>query len=610
MKLFPHIVLMTIALNTFALAGGTSVRTFDLNGRLLGTSVDGYSVDGKEYRMLTAHKVLDPRGNVKILPHGIYLLVPMDFAEDGTASVSGAPAFADVTATTLPVSAWDAGAIEVGDVSGDGLPDIVFSISGTNCDSILGGVPRLWIQSSNGTFLDATGNSIPVSAVTSTRDVELFDADRDGDLDIFLGGYACTEHSASARLLINNGAGVFREEAGFRLPPLSSGAYVVYAEPFMVDSGSSIDLVVNVYDRNFINPSDSLYQTILPEIWLNDGTGHFEQDTQGRLSEFSDYGFFNLTSFDADRDGLRDLLFANFSVFIASAQSPDGFDTLSGRTAFYMNTGDGYFVDQTESRMPEGRLRRSRDLILSDVENDGDTDILELGLYYGQNSPQLRLLLNDAGTGEFEPVAGGALSGLTGFMNDAEFGLMDEDSLQDLIILHVLPGQPAEDFLLTNQGGGVFIDYSTGLPSIIDFSVSCVLFDHQSDDDLDCLIANAAPIVDQKGQNLLYRNLLHNFPVRVDNEEISPDLGMAIAHFPNPVNGTITVRIFLGSSNDVTLEVLDLLGQRVATLQDGYLMPGAHERYWSPDGAASGIYFLRCTLDGVVHSISKLALAK
>lgn len=73
---------------------------------------------------------------------------------------------------------------------------------------------------------------------------------------------------------------------------------------------------------------------------------------------------------------------------------------------------------------------------------------------------------------------------------------------------------------------------------------------------------------------------------------------------PNPFLGTTTLRFTLAHAGRVTLEVLDLAGQRVASLYDGSADAGAHTVRWDGHDAqgvrhATGVYFARLSADGV-----------
>ncbi len=63
-------------------------------------------------------------------------------------------------------------------------------------------------------------------------------------------------------------------------------------------------------------------------------------------------------------------------------------------------------------------------------------------------------------------------------------------------------------------------------------------------------------------------------------------------NYPNPFNPSTVIRFCLPARSRAKLEVVNLLGQRVATLVDEELSSGYHQVEWSP-AAASGLYFCR-----------------
>src|SRR5262249_18930647 len=82
---------------------------------------------------------------------------------------------------------------------------------------------------------------------------------------------------------------------------------------------------------------------------------------------------------------------------------------------------------------------------------------------------------------------------------------------------------------------------------------------------------------------------------------------------PNPFASRTTLRYTLPREANVTLEVIDLAGQRVRPLERGVLRAGEHFATW--DGAdargarrAPGVYFVRVS-DGVSSRTRKVLLA-
>lgn len=85
-------------------------------------------------------------------------------------------------------------------------------------------------------------------------------------------------------------------------------------------------------------------------------------------------------------------------------------------------------------------------------------------------------------------------------------------------------------------------------------------------------------------------------------------------NYPNPFNPSTTIKFDLPRPGHVTLEVYNLLGQRVTTLVDGNLEAGYHQVRW--DGTnhqggvvASGVYFYKIQADGFARS-RKMVLLK
>lgn len=63
--------------------------------------------------------------------------------------------------------------------------------------------------------------------------------------------------------------------------------------------------------------------------------------------------------------------------------------------------------------------------------------------------------------------------------------------------------------------------------------------------------------------------------------------------YPNPFNAVATIEFSIPKSEDVRLEIFNLLGQNVKTLIDGRLDAGTHRILWNADDQASGIYFYK-----------------
>ncbi len=81
-----------------------------------------------------------------------------------------------------------------------------------------------------------------------------------------------------------------------------------------------------------------------------------------------------------------------------------------------------------------------------------------------------------------------------------------------------------------------------------------------------------------------------------------------LSTYPNPFNSTVTIRYELSSSAEVRVSIFNLLGEKVAVLQDSRQSAGAHSVTWSP-GVSSGIYLVGIEAGGAMK-VKKLVYLK
>ena len=195
------------------------------------------------------------------------------------------------------------------DANGDGNADLYVCSAGNefwNSDSAL--QDRLYMNDGKGNF---TKSILPVM-FTNTATVVAADIDKDGDLDLFIGGRVVTGKygiTPTSYLLINNGRGNFTIAPGNRAPGLSMAGMVTAASFTDINRDGWPDLVV-------------VGEWMPVTIFLN-RAGVFRKDNLNLQS--TNGGWLSIKSVDVDDNGYPDLLLGNWgenSKFTASSKYP------------------------------------------------------------------------------------------------------------------------------------------------------------------------------------------------------------------------------------------------------------------------------------------------
>jgi hypothetical protein len=80
-------------------------------------------------------------------------------------------------------------------------------------------------------------------------------------------------------------------------------------------------------------------------------------------------------------------------------------------------------------------------------------------------------------------------------------------------------------------------------------------------------------------------------------------------NYPNPFNPTTNIQFSVPVRSKVTIEIFNVLGQRITTLADQEFSAGTHVVVWNPRAAASGVYFCRL-ISGSHKKIIKMVLLR
>jgi len=188
-----------------------------------------------------------------------------------------------------------------GDANGDGLQD--FYLGGAK-----GQAGQLLLQQADGRFrLQAEGPWL-ADADAEDTDALFFDADGDGDQDLYVasGGseFSSSSFALIDRLYRNEGKGAFVKSP--QLLPGGQPASTGTVEAADVDSDGDLDLFVGLRMRPFLYgvPADAY-------LLINDGNGTFEDASSVRAPGFKACGLVTDAVWaDLNRDGATDLVVA------------------------------------------------------------------------------------------------------------------------------------------------------------------------------------------------------------------------------------------------------------------------------------------------------------
>ena len=257
---------------------------------------------------------------------------------------------------------YDGGGVAIGDLSGNGLPDLYFSSNmGDN---------RLYFNKDNFIFEDVTEQAGVAGSKKWTAGVSLADVNADGLLDIYVANSGELDDRVN-ELFINNGNGTFTESA--REYGLDDPGYSIQATFFDFNNDGLLDLyLINNADEaignfelenNLRQERDSLGGD---RLYKNEG-GFFTEITEEANLFSSIIGFaLSAPASDLNNDAYTDLYIAN-----------DFFE----RDYLYQNQ-DGLAFDD---RLGDESVIRSMSAAsmgsdIADVNNDGWPDVFVLDM--------------------------------------------------------------------------------------------------------------------------------------------------------------------------------------------------------------------------------------
>lgn len=348
--------------------------------------------------------------------------------------------------------------VAIGDLTGDGRPDLVFS-SFAGCG--------FYRNDGELTFTDVTDSiGIPNDSLQFSSGLNLIDIDADGDLDLFIARW-----QNSCRLLINDGRGHFTEQAEkYGLNYRDENVHSVF---FDYDRDGLLDCYILTYsnwyaarearlsaggvppdnqasaksnigvEEPLLNSTEVRHDGRTDHLFRNMGNGRFEDVSH--TAGISDRGMgLSATVADIDLDGLPDIYVAN---------------DFNSTDLIYMNNGGGTYAEKMKYMTRRASLY-SMGSDVADLNGDGLVDIITTDMLPRSH---VRRITN----------AGGS-------MGDLSIYNPTHDS-----------NQVVRNMVQLNRGLNLFSDigYMTGMAAT-DWSWACLMQDFDLDGLTDVFIAN------------------------------------------------------------------------------------------------------------------------
>lgn len=308
------------------------------------------------------------------------------------------------------------------DVDADGDLDVL------GVRSIFPGIDALFLLTNDGAghFTDVTTQQMP-GFLQNVRGLTPFDADNDGDVDLYLHG------DGNSNLLRNDGTGTFT--VGWT----AVGSAQMSSEGAAGDLDGDGDLDLATVGQVLIGGAS--------QVLLNDGTGNF---TNGPAFVFANVP--TVAVFDLDHDGDPDLFYPGDHLLLR-------------------NDGGLVFTNVTAAQLPLTANETAGAMLRGDVDGDGDLDFLFRGAVD-------RVLLHQGNA----LVVGHSLPTMASMRS---WDLADCDGDGDLDLLRANASGLWE--LWTNDGLGTFALATGRLPASPVWSDRMQLADFDGDGDADVL---------------------------------------------------------------------------------------------------------------------------
>ena len=239
--------------------------------------------------------------------------------------------------------------IAKGDVNKDGMDDLYLCGAAHQSGA-------LFVQTKEGSFRQQLIPDFEKDKDSQDEDALFFDADRDGDMDLYVvsGGYPFKENDPllQDRLYVNDGKGNFSKALNSLPSETNAGSCV---QTLDIDNDGDLDLFVG----SRLVPGN---YPVVPKSMLlvNDGRGHFQNEISTRAKSLENIGMVcDALSMDINKDKRPDLIIVGEWMPIK-----------------VLVNENGMFVDHSHEYFKESNTGWWNCISSADFDKDGNVDLL------------------------------------------------------------------------------------------------------------------------------------------------------------------------------------------------------------------------------------------
>lgn len=463
-----------------------------------------------------------------------------------------------------------AGASAFADIDNDGDDDLIMmgNRRQTNLPQNENYIAKLYKNDGEGNFTEVLNT--PFRGLQEGK-IAFADVDGDNDLDLMIIGidYFFDPYT---RLYINDGIGNFNATLNSPFVDVYSGD-IVFAD---VDGDEDLDVFVSGSTVAFqIDSSTRLY--------FNDGNGNYMIQANAPFVNAKET---SMDVSDIDMDGDLDM------ILLGTSEAPVPV------TVVYLNDGSGNYTVGSEYNFEQ---LSSGSVSFSDIDNDGDEDLLLTGTTDGGLTPFTQLYDND-GVGNFTENLNSSLVDLK-FVASI-FCDFDNDGFEDLLMSgkssnspDVFAAEGKETILYKNDGTGIF-------EAVEDVVFPPLDLGYLAWSDVNGDSFNDVFIMGTLDQGVTFHSKLYlNSTIVSSFDENTNVSDYEVNIYPNPVDGgTLYVKFKKETELNSNIVLVDVLGRNMkveTSLEDNGILSLDISRL------DSGTYFLSIG-NGVYSTFQKI----